>query len=94
MITREEYNKALDIIREYHKQIEVEIKNNDQTQKLRHLDLSPRTYNVLTWANIETISDLLPYTLDELYKIRGLGRKGVIELQDLVEGMGYKLPRR
>lgn len=55
---------------------------------LEDLDLSVRSCNCLKRQGIETLGEILNLTLDELYKIRNLGRKCIEEIRNKVKDLG------
>jgi len=46
------------------------------------LELSVRAYNCLKRAGINTIADLLDKTIDDLGKVRNLGKKSIDEIEE------------
>lgn len=50
---------------------------NPNNVSIDELEFSPRIYNCLKKANINTVSDLVSYTPEELLKIKNFGRKSV-----------------
>ena len=50
---------------------------NPQNVSIDELELSPRIYNCLKKASINTVLDLISYTPDDLLKIKNFGRKSV-----------------
>ena len=46
------------------------------------LNISPRTFNALYYANIETINELVQYSEKDLSAINGLGRVSIREIRD------------
>ncbi len=50
---------------------------------IRHTSLSNRIKNVMKYnAHIETVGELMQYSVDELQRIQGLGKKSVQEVID------------
>ncbi|MEW6075117.1 MAG: DNA-directed RNA polymerase subunit alpha [Candidatus Omnitrophota bacterium] len=64
-------------------------------EKLRlpisELELSVRSSNCLREANIKTIADLVKKTEDELLGFKNFGKKSLVEIKELVAGMGLSL---
>ena len=58
---------------------------------IEELDLSVRSFNCLTRANINTVADLISKTEDEMMKVRNLGRKSLEEVIGKLEAMGLSL---
>ena len=56
------------------------------------LNLSTRIYNCLKKANINTVSDLLNYSEEDLMKIKHLGKKSVKEILELIRNIGIDSP--
>ena len=55
------------------------------------IDLSLRSYNCLKRAEINTIRDLTKMSVNDLLKVRNLGKKCVEEIQNKLNEMGYHL---
>lgn len=55
---------------------------------IEDLDLSVRSYNCLKRAGIETVGDLIEKTLDDMMKVRNLGRKSLEEVERKLAMMG------
>lgn len=55
---------------------------------IEELDLSVRSFNCLKRAQIHTVGDLVKKTEDEMMKVRNLGKKSFVEIQQKLEGMG------
>ncbi|RJO64215.1 MAG: DNA-directed RNA polymerase subunit alpha [Candidatus Omnitrophota bacterium] len=64
-------------------------------EKLRlpisELELSVRSSNCLREANIKTIADLVKKPEDELLGFKNFGKKSLVEIKELVAGMGLSL---
>ena len=58
---------------------------------IEELDLSVRSFNCLTRANINTVEDLISKTQDEMIKVRNLGRKSLEEVEHKLAMMGLSL---
>ena len=58
---------------------------------IEELDLSVRSFNCLKRANINTVSDLISKTQDEMIKVRNLGRKSLEEVEHKLAMMGLSL---
>lgn len=55
------------------------------------LELSVRALNCLKREGINTVSDLLNYSVEELMDIRNFGEKSVDEVREKIEAMGLRL---
>ena len=55
---------------------------------LEDLDLSVRAFNCLKAAKINSLSELVQYTQEELMKFRNFGKKSLAELEQLVAEKG------
>lgn len=55
--------------------------------KLSDMGLSVRAYNCLKAADIDTFTDLVSYSRNELMKVRNFGKKSLNEIDQLVEKM-------
>lgn len=64
-------------------------------EKLRlpisELELSVRSSNCLREANIKTIAELVKKTEEELLGFKNFGKKSLVEIKELVAGMGLSL---
>lgn len=61
------------------------------SEKIDCLELSVRSYNCLKRADIQTLEDLMKWPVDEMYKIRNLGRKSTEEVVSKMKGIGYEM---
>jgi DNA-directed RNA polymerase subunit alpha len=59
--------------------------------KIDELDLTVRSYNCLKKAGIETVGELSKLGLNELLKIKNLGRKSLDEIIDKMKELGYDI---
>lgn len=55
---------------------------------IEELDLSVRSFNCLKRAGIETVGDLVQKTLDDMMRVRNLGRKSLEEVEHKLAMMG------
>jgi DNA-directed RNA polymerase subunit alpha len=55
------------------------------------LDLSTRTLNALTGANIRTIGGIARKKKEDLLEIEGIGDKGIQEIKKVLSGYGITL---
>ena len=56
---------------------------------LKYLDLSPRAYNILRWAECRTIEDVLEFDIDKLKEQRNVGPVSINEIKNAIKE--YKL---
>ena len=74
---------------------EPETVNEELQEKLKtpisELELSVRSANCLREASIRTIGDLVEKTPQELLKYRNFGKKSLVEIEELLNGMGLSL---
>lgn len=93
MITEPQYLDALKTVRDYLRQIKAEIDGQKVVtiDRIRDQDLSIRLSERLILNGIGTVEDLAKHTKKDLLKIRGLGKKSIIEVEDLLEKFGYKM---
>lgn len=76
---------------------EVEIASDRQEEErerildmtIEELDLSVRSYNCLKRAGINTVSELVRKTEDEMMKVRNLGKKSLEEVEQKLEELGF-----
>lgn len=59
--------------------------------RIETLELSQRTINALTTANIRTLGGLVRKKKKDILEIEGLGAKGITEIKKVLEGMGVNL---
>ncbi len=59
--------------------------------RIESLDISPRTANVLTSANIRTVGGLVRKREEDVLAIEGLGVKGLQEIKDALAKLGVSL---
>ena len=52
------------------------------------LDMSVRSFNCLAGAGIQTVRELVCLTTEDLMKIRNMGKKSIIEIQDKLHLLG------
>ena len=70
---------------------DAENENNIEDMKIEELDFTVRSYNCLKKAGVNTISDLISMTYNELLKIKNLGKKSLNEIIDKMKELGYDL---
>jgi len=58
---------------------------------IEELDLSVRSYNCLKRAGINTVDDLTKKTIEDMMKVRNLGRKSLEEVIHKLEGLNLHL---
>ena len=58
---------------------------------VEELDLSVRSYNCLKRAGINTVSELILRTEEEMMKVRNLGKKSLEEVQNKLTELGLAL---
>ena len=58
---------------------------------IEELDLSVRAFNCLKRAGVNTVSDLVTKTPDEMMKVRNLGKKSFDEVKEKLHSLGYDL---
>ena len=58
---------------------------------IEDMDFSVRTYNCLKRAQINTVGDLVARSMDEMIKVRNLGKKSLEEIIEKLEDMGLHL---
>ncbi|MBC2579628.1 DNA-directed RNA polymerase subunit alpha [Clostridium sp. DJ247] len=71
-------------------------KEEDKKEKvlemtIEELDLSVRSYNCLKRAGINTVQELTERTMDDMMKVRNLGKKSLEEVEQKLEGLGLSL---
>ncbi|AGX89075.1 DNA-directed RNA polymerase subunit alpha [Mycoplasma parvum] len=69
---------------------EKEESSSISSSPIEDLELSQRTYNILKNSGINTVSELVAYSFDELSEFRNLGKKALLEIQDKLKEAGYK----
>ena len=71
-------------------------KEEDKKEKvlemtIEELDLSVRSYNCLKRAGINTVQELTERTMDDMMKVRNLGKKSLEEVEQKLEGLALSL---
>ncbi|MFD3155645.1 DNA-directed RNA polymerase subunit alpha [Haloimpatiens sp. FM7330] len=71
-------------------------KEEDKKEKvlemtIEELDLSVRSYNCLKRAGINTVQELTERTIDDMMKVRNLGKKSLEEVQKKLDELGLSL---
>lgn len=71
-------------------------KEEDKKEKvlemtIEELDLSVRSYNCLKRAGINTVQELCERSMDDMMKVRNLGKKSLEEVQQKLEALGLNL---
>ena len=69
----------------------VEDVQDEMNKSIDELELSVRSYNCLKRAGINTVEDLCEKTMDDLMKVRNMGRKSLDEILNKLESMGLSL---
>ena len=68
--------------------------NDLMNMNIDELELSVRSYNCLKRAGINTVGDLCSKNLEDLSKVRNMGRKSIDEILGKLESMGLVLSNR
>ena len=55
---------------------------------IEELDLSVRSYNCLKRAGINSVQELTDRTEAQMMKVRNLGRKSLVEIQEKMNALG------
>jgi DNA-directed RNA polymerase subunit alpha len=58
---------------------------------IEELDLSVRAYNCLKRANINTVAELVTRNVEDMMKVRNLGRKSLVEVEQKLHELGLSL---
>lgn len=58
---------------------------------IEELDLSVRAFNCLKRAGVNTVSDLINKSQDEMMKVRNLGKKSLEEVLAKLDSLGFSL---
>ncbi len=75
------------------KQEKKDSSDNKDNIKIEDLDISSRTINILMKNNIKTVSGLLRKTDDFLMNLEGMGDKGVGEIKEILNKLGFELKK-
>lgn len=74
------------------KKFKYNLANTDKLDlDIRETNLSNRTKNCLLGSGIDTVKKLIKKTKEELYKIRGFGRRSIVDIEDMLNKMDLKL---
>ena len=68
-----------------------EMESDELNKSIDELELSVRSYNCLKRAGINTVEDLCAKSMDDLMKVRNMGRKSLDEILNKLESMGLHL---
>ena len=68
-----------------------DMESDELNKSIDELELSVRSYNCLKRAGINTVEDLCAKTMDDLMKVRNMGRKSLDEILNKLESMGLHL---
>ena len=60
---------------------------------IEELDLSVRAFNCLKRAGVNTVSDLINKSQDEMMKVRNLGKKSLEEVLAKLDSVGFSLTK-
>jgi DNA-directed RNA polymerase subunit alpha len=71
-------------------------KEEDKKEKvlemtIEELELSVRSYNCLKRAGINTVQELTERTMDDMMKVRNLGKKSLEEVEQKLDALGLSL---
>ncbi len=71
-------------------------KDEDEKEKvldmtIEELDLTVRSFNCLKRAGINTVSELVEHSEEDMMKVRNLGRKSLTEVQQKLAALGHSL---
>lgn len=104
MITREEYNRALKIIKEYRTQLDNHYQevNNDfnslnkfydvnKETRIVDTDCSVRTLNIIKMMDIDKISDFSTISISDMKKHKNFGKKTLEEVKEMCFYAGVDL---
>ena len=69
------------------------IDDKSHDMKIEELDLTVRSFNCLKKAGIEDVSQLASLSLNELLKIKNLGKKSLDEILEKMKDLGYDLEK-
>ena len=58
---------------------------------IEELELSVRSFNCLKRANINTVAELCNHTIEDMMKVRNLGKKSLEEVQEKLKALGLEL---
>lgn len=73
-------------------------KDEDEMEKvldmtIEELDLTVRSFNCLKRAGINTVSELVQHSEEDMMKVRNLGRKSLTEVQQKLAALGHSLKK-
>lgn len=93
-ITKKQVIKAIEIIEEYHRQqskkLETYLEKDLDKRSILTLNLNTRENNSLIAEDIQTIGDLLRIDRHELRKLRNLGNKGIVLINNALKYEGIE----
>jgi DNA-directed RNA polymerase alpha subunit len=53
-------------------------------KKIEDMDLSPRAYNALKLQKLDTVEDIVHFGIENIWKIRNIGKKTSAEIQQAI----------
>ena len=68
--------------------------NDIKNMSIDELELSVRSYNCLKRAGINTVGELCEKSMEDLMKVRNMGRKSLDEILAKLDAMGLQLPNK
>jgi DNA-directed RNA polymerase subunit alpha len=92
-----EHFKLFMTLTEHANNVEIMVeKEEDKKEKvlemtIEELDLSVRSYNCLKRAGINTVQELTERTMDDMMKVRNLGKKSLEEVEKKLHDLGLSL---
>ncbi|MDO4691087.1 MAG: DNA-directed RNA polymerase subunit alpha [Fusobacterium sp.] len=89
-------NKMENLREEVEEEVEESVSNQiidekSHDMKIEELDLTVRSFNCLKKAGIEDVSQLANLSMNELLKIKNLGKKSLEEILEKMKDLGYDL---
>ena len=70
---------------------EEDVKEKMLEMTIEELDLSVRSYNCLKRASINTVEELTKKTVEDMMKVRNLGKKSLEEVQNKLASLDLSL---
>jgi DNA-directed RNA polymerase subunit alpha len=68
--------------------------NDIKNMSIDELELSVRSYNCLKRAGINTVGELCEKSMEDLMKVRNMGRKSLDEILAKLDAMGLQLSNK
>lgn len=84
-------NLRVEIEEEEEEEVEEIVEEEKPNMKIEELDLTVRSFNCLKKANIEDVAQLAAMNMNDLLKIKNLGKKSLDEIIEKLKDLGHDI---